>query len=299
MDNVAVQLSDALAGAVESVGASVVRVEAGRGLPSSGVAWTADLLVTVHHAIEREDGISIGLPDGSTAEATLVGRDAPSDLALLQIQGARLAPARFDEGAALKVGHLLLGVARPGRTARAALGIAAALGPDWRTPAGAKIDRYLQLDIGRYPGFSGGAVADASGAVVGLSTTGLVRGHILAVPTSTLRRVAGALQAHGHVRRGFLGVGVYPVRLPPELAQRAGQPGGALIISVQAGGAAEKAGVLLGDVLVALDGKPVTEPGDLIGLLDEDRIGARAVARLVRGGQLQDVPLTIGTRGEA
>jgi len=296
MSNVAEQLSESLASAVESVGPSVVRIEGGRGIPSSGIAWAADLALTVSHAVEREEGLVIGTEDGRTTEASLVGRDPATDVAVLRAKESILAPAKFSGGEGLKVGHLVLGIARPGRTARATLGVASAIGPEWRTAAGGKLDRYLQVDVGRYPGFSGGAIADTSGSVLGMSSAALTRIGILAVPAATLRRVVEAIAAHGQVRRGFLGVGVFPVRLTSELARQAGQPTGVLVTSIQPGSAADTAGVSLGDVLVALDGKPVTDPGDLVALLDEDRVGAEATLRLARGGKFQDLRITVGTR---
>lgn len=290
------QLSEALAEVVKRVGPSVVRIEGGRGLPSSGIAWTPELVITISRAIEREEGLEVGLPDGSTVEASLVGRDPSTDLALLRTKEPKLTPASFGDAARLEVGHLVLGVARPGKSARAALGIASALGGEFRTPQGGKLDRYVQLDIGRYPGFSGGAVADVQGNVLGLGTGGVVRGVALAITQPTLQRVVEALVAHGGISRGFLGVGVFPVRLPEATAHGGGQVSGALITSVQPGSAAESAGLTLGDVLLTLDGEPVTHPAELFALLDSDRVGKPVAVKVLRGGAPRELTVTVGSR---
>lgn len=290
-------LSEGIASAVESAGASIVRIEAGRGMPSSGIAWSEEYVVTVHHAVEREEGIEVGLTDGSTVPAVMVGRDPATDVAVLKVSNTKLTPARLGDTGALKVGHLLVALGRPGRSVRALLAMASAIGPEWRTYGGGRLDRYVQLSVDRQPGFSGGAVVDVRGNVVGMGTAGLMRGNVLAVPVSTLKRVVEAITSKGNVQRGYLGVGIYPVRLPQPLAQQAGQGGGALLISVQPGGAADKAGLQLGDVLLSLDGQPVTDPRELIALLDEERVGKEAALRIARGGHVQDVRVTVGTRG--
>jgi len=296
MSSFATQLSDSLASVVDSVGPSVVRIEGGRNLPSSGVAWSSEHIVTVSHALDREEGLQVGLADGTTLEATLVGRDPATDLAVLKVAPGKLTPAKPGGEAQLKVGHLLLALGRPGKTARALLGMASAVGGEWRTHGGGRLDRYVQLDVGRQPGFSGGAIANTQGEVIGIGTAGLSRGAVLAIPRSTVDRVTASILAGGSVKRGFLGVGVFPVRLPGPIAQQLSQGSGALVISVQPGSAAEKGGLFLGDVLVTLDGKPVTQPSELIELLDEDRVGKPLAATILRAGAVQTLNLTVGTR---
>jgi S1-C subfamily serine protease len=292
MDDVVSQLSEASASAVEAAGRSVVRVEGRRRGPASGVAWAEDLVVAAHHTVERDEDVTIGLPDGSTAVASVAGRDPGTDLAVLRVAGKSLAPPRWTEVEGLKVGHFVLAVSRPGKTARAASGIVHALGDSWRTPSGGRIERYLESDMGPYPGFSGSLLIDLKGQALGLNTSGLLRGSGLTVPWPTLRRVVGALVAHGHLRRGFLGIGTLPVRVPD-----AARKGGLLITSVQPDSPAARAGLLLGDVLVALDGQAVSSAGDLLPFLEEDRIGAAVRAQVLRAGAYQDVTLSVGTRG--
>jgi S1-C subfamily serine protease len=298
-------LSDALAATVEAADSSVVRVEARRRLPSSGIIWSSDgVIVTAYHVVERDENISVGLPDGQSVPATLVGRDPTTDLAVLRAQvpttsGVKTAGltqptlADFDN---LHVGHLVLALGRPGRTVQATLGIVSALGESWRTPAGGQIDRYLQTDVVMYPGFSGGPLIDAAGQVLGLNTSAMLRGISLTVPTSTLSQVVQILLTHGHVRRGYLGVGAQPVRLPSGLEQQLGQETGLLLVSVEPGSPADQGGLLLGDTIVALDGQPVRHMDDLLALLSSDRVGETLPVRIVRSGQVQELKVVVGER---
>src|SRR3972149_2009447 len=206
-------LSSDLAAIVDAAGRSVVRVDARRRIPASGIIWSADgTIVTANHVVQREENITVGLPDGSEVGATLAGRDPATDVAVLRLQSAGLAatPRASTEG--LRVGHLVLALGRPGRTVRATLGIVSALGESWRTAEGSQIDHYLQTDAPFHPGFSGGPLVDAGGRVLGLNTAALVRGFSLTIPTVTLQRVVEMLLAHGRGRRGALGVGAGAAR---------------------------------------------------------------------------------------
>jgi len=297
MTEVLRNVSDAMASTVETAGSSVVRVEARRRLPASGVVWSPDgIIVTAHHVVEIEDNIGVGLPGAETMPATLVGRDPTTDVAVLRVEANHLTPATWAEPEGLRVGHMVLGLGRPGRTVQATLGIVSALGEDWRTPAGGHIKPYLQTDLVMYPGFSGGPLADVAGGVLGLNTSALLRGISLAVPTPTLRQVVETLLAYGRVRRGYLGVGAQPVRLPGALVEQLGQETGLLLISVEPGGPADGAGLLLGDTIVALDGQPVRHMDELLALLGGERVGAALPVRIVRGGQVQELSVTVGER---
>lgn len=202
------EISNDLADTVERSGSSIVRVSARRRIGASGIIWSQDgLVVTAHHAVERDDNITVGLPDGQEVSASLVGRDPTTDLALVRASASGLATPAWADMDSLRVGHLVLAVGRPGRTTRATLGIVSALGDSWRTPTGGRIDRYLQTDVVMYPGFSGGPLVDVSGSVAGLNTTALLRGISLTVPASTVRAVVDTLLAHGRIRRAYLGVG--------------------------------------------------------------------------------------------
>jgi len=276
----ATQLSDRLASIVETQGRGVVRVDAGRRSPSSGIVWSDGVVVTAHHTIEREESIEVILPDGKPVPGTLAGRDPTTDLAVIRIPAMGLERPAWSEAGDLKIGHLVIAVGRPGRTLKATLGMVSRLGESWRTYAGGRIDRYLETDLALYPGFSGSMLVDLAGRVIGLNTSGLRRGLSLGVPASTVRRVAEVLLARGQTQRGFLGIGTYPVNLP---TSRSPIP-------------AERAGMLLGDVLLSLDARPLAGIGDLLELLDEERIGAECAAQIVRAGEVVTLRVTIGGR---
>ena len=292
-----ISVSNAMADLVESVGQGVVRVDARRRMPASGVIWSGDgVIVTAHHVVERDEGIRIGLGDGRTVDATLVGRDPSTDLAVLRVDADELTAPNWVDAASLRVGHLALALGRPGHTVQATLGIVSALGAAWRTAAGGEVSHYLQTDVVMYPGFSGGALAVADGAVAGVNTSALTRGTSIAVPTETVRRVANALLEHGRVPRGYLGVGLQPVRLAQPLQDDLGQETGLMIMSVEDDGPAAAAGLAQGDILVALDDAPVRHIDGLQALLTGDRVGKQVTAKLVRGGAVTETAVIVGQR---
>lgn len=290
-------LSDGLAGAVAAAGPAIVRVEARRHTPGSGTLWSADgLIVTANHVVRRDDNITIGLSDGQTAPATLVGRDPTTDVAVLQVDGVTGTPPARATAAEMSVGHLVLALGRPGRTVQATLGVVSALGDGWRTPMGGQIDRYLATDVIMYPGFSGGPLVGANGRLLGLNTSGLDQGVSLAIPVATLDRVVDALRAHGRVQRGYLGVSTQRVRLPEGVAAAVGQKTGLLVVAVESGSPAEAAGLTLGDTLLALGGKPIQTHEDLLAALSGEVVGQKEVASVLRGGQVQELTVKIGER---
>jgi S1-C subfamily serine protease len=289
--------SEALARVIEAGGASVVRVDARRRRPASGTVWAPDgIIITAQHVIESDDDVSVGLPDGRTVAAALVGRDRTTDVAVLRAQAGGLTPPSWATADSLRVGNVLMALGRPGQTVRAALGIVGAAGAQWETPRGGQIDRYVQADIRMWPGFSGGMFVDTQGKALGLATAGVLPGVPLAVPASTLTRVVDTLLTHGRVRRAYLGVGTHPVRLPAGLEQQVGQDGGLLVVSVEPGSPAERGGLLLGDTMASMDGRPLRRLRDLVSLLNADRIGQNVPLRIVRGGRVQDLAVVPGDR---
>ncbi len=287
--------STALADAVERAGTSVVRVDARRRQPASGVVWADGVIVTADHVLERDEDISVGLADGVTVGATIIGRDPGTDLALLRVQAA-VTP--IQRGSAPQVGQVALVVARPGPALETSIGVVSALAGPSRTWRGGRLDGIIRTDATLYPGFSGGALVDPAGRMVGLTTSHFGRGAGLAIPLETVERVATALQTYGRVRRGFLGLGSQPVALPSGLRGQLGlsQESGLLISNVESGGPAEQAGFLVGDVLVALGGEPIRHTDDLLAQLGPDRVGQTTTARVIRGGALRDLSVTIGER---
>lgn len=299
MSNVLQNLSSDLAGVVKAVEPSLVRVEARRRLPATGLVWSADgVIVTSHHVVERETNISVGLPDGSTVAANLVGRDPTTDLAVLRAEANQLTPASWAglEAGQLQVGHLVLALGRPDHNVQATLGIVSALSQNWRTPGGSQVDYYLQTDVVMYPGFSGGPLVSAAGQVIGLNTSALVRGVSLAIPNTTLSKVVEMLLTHGQIKRGYLGVSTQLVRLPATLSEQLGQETGLLVAGVEPDSPADKGGLLLGDTIVAVAESAVRQYDDLLAALSGDRVGQAVAIKIVRGGQVQNVAVIVGER---
>ena len=262
-------------------------------LPATGIVWDSEgLIVTSHHVLERDENINIGFQDGESVGAEVLGRDPSTDLALLRTSKRRSNVPDWADPEGLRVGHLALSLGRPGANVRATMGIVAALGKAWRTPAGGLLDRYVQTDTVMYPGFSGGPLVDAQGRFVGLNSSALLRGVSITIPATTIRRVVRDLQEHGSVRRAYLGVGAQPTRMPEALAKELDQETGLLLVSVEQGSPAEEGGLFLGDTLVTLGESPVRHMDDLFNGLDGERIGKPLAVRILRGGQLLDLTVS-------
>ena len=290
-------VSQALVETVAAVEGGVVRVEARQRLPGSGVVWSADgLIVTSAHVIERDRDIRVGLADGRVLTARLLGRDPGTDLALLKAEGQGLPAPAWAETEALQVGSLVLALGRPGGKVLATFGIVSAVDAGWNTPAGGFVDHYVQTDTVMYPGFSGGALVDADQRVLGVNTSALVSGLSVTVPTATVRRVVDALRHNRRARRGYLGVQAQAVPLPEALRERLQQESGLLLIHVEPNSPAAQGRLVQGDTLVKLNGQPLRSLHDLALVLNGDQGEGPAVAQVVRGGQVREVPVTIGER---
>lgn len=289
--------SAAAADAVALAGKSVVRVDGRNRQSASGIVWSAEgLVVTANHVLERNEGVTVGVEGASDRlSAQVVGRDPATDLALLRVDAAGLTPAQWAQE--VRTGAFVWAVARPGRTLQSTLGVVSSV----RSAEGSEqgddaADAIILTDVLMYPGFSGGALVDASGMVLGLNSSVLWRGASAALGAPTVARVVNTLQTHGRMPRAFLGAGLQAVRLGDALANTAGQESGLMVMSVEVDGPAAKVGVTQGDVLLALDGTRVRALADLMQLLQGDRAGASATLRLARGGAVQEMAVTLGTR---
>jgi S1-C subfamily serine protease len=296
--NPLVELSEAMAGAVAKAGASTLLVDARRRMPASGIAYTADLVLTASHVVEREDDISVMFPDGNRAPATFAGRDPGSDLALLRLAGGGLLQAEQAAQPA-RVGQLALALGRPSADGiQASLGVVSAVGGPVRTHRGGLLEQYLRTDTVPYPGFSGGPLVDASGKVLGINTSGLAPGMALTIPASSAWQIAESLARHGQVRRGYLGIRSQPVSLPAAQRQALGreQENGLLIVGVEEEGPASQGGLIVGDILVGLAGQPVLDPDQLLAMLVGSLVGQSTKVEILRGGQPQTITVKIGER---
>jgi serine protease DegQ len=293
-------LSNGLADAVERASGAVVAVNARQRIPSSGIVWREGVIVTAAHSVKREEEISVTLPDGRSVAAAVAGRDSGTDLAVLKVEGVGPPTAETANASSLKVGHLVLALGRAGERGSlcASLGVISALSGPWRTWRGGEIDRFVRLDLALYPGFSGGPLVDVQGRVLGINTSGLSRSAGIAVPASTVNRVADELLKKGRIARGYLGLGMHPVSLPDMLRNKLNLHGksGVIILSVEAGGPADRAGLLIGDVLVAFDGQDISDTEDVQAVLGPERVGKEVKATLIRGGAPVELNITVGER---
>ena len=289
-----VRLNEDIQSVVKKAGESVVEVRARRRASSSGVAWPGDgLVVTALHTVEDEEGIEIRTGRGESFPAEIAGRDPSTGIALLRAKKASFAIPAWGDTAKLEPGEVLVLVATSSHGRRVSVTTASVVSGEWTTDQGGRIDRYLETDARLFPGFSGSLLLAADGRALALNTAGLQRRTPLAIPVETLRRVVDELLENGEIRRGFLGITTYPIRLPESVkSQRAGL----LVLSVQEGSPAEKAGLFLGDVLLAIEGRSVDSPAVLFSFLGEERIGKTLEARIFRTGKEQIVSVVVGSR---
>ncbi len=291
-------LSNNIADAVEQAGRCVVAVKARKRISSSGIHWRPGLVVTAEETVRRSEDISVTLSDGRTVAATLVGRDPSTDVAILKLSDVELPVAQIGDATSLKVGHLVLAVGRSDEgSLNASMGTVSALGGSWRSSYGGVIDQFVRLDLTLYPNIEGGPLVDATGRVLGITVSG-PRRTVLAIPATTVNRVVDQLLAKGHIGRGYLGVGMQPVRLPDTLKSslNLGSVGGVIVVNIEPNGPADKAGVLIGDVLVAIDGTPVKDTGEVQAMLGPQSVGQILKAQIVRGGVLVEVAIVPGER---
>jgi len=292
-------LSRDLADAVEGASSSVVAINARRHLSSSGVCWADDVVVTAGHTIRRTEDISVILPRGQTVPATLVGADPATDLAVLKIDTADLSPPPLGDTLQLKVGNIVLALGRGAQKGlNATLGIIGVLSGPWHTWRGALIDQYIGLDLVLHPAAAGGPLIDSRGRVLGINTAGLSRSVGLTVPVSTVNRVVAQLREKGQIVRGYLGLGMHPIPLPQDLksALNLSADSGLIVVSAAAEGPGSKAGILFGDVIIALQGKPVSSLRDLQNFLQPEFVGKEISVSIIRGGKSVDVKMHIGER---
>ena len=290
-------LSAELAGVVAAHARSVVYVDAHPRRDASGIVWDERHVVTVAHAIDREDDIELLLADDGRARATLVGLDRSTDIAVLA-SDTPLAPAPRGDAASLAVGNLVLALAREEDGALgASFGIVSSLDGAWRTWRGGAVERFVRPDVNAYAGFSGGPLVSATGGVVGMNTWALSRRNAITLPLVTLERVATELATRGRIARGWLGVALQSVRLPDALraAHDIAQNAGAIVVGVAAGGPAERAGMTLGDVLLAI-GDETTEDSDDVQRALGAGAGTSRPVRLLRAGELRELAVTFGER---
>jgi S1-C subfamily serine protease len=271
-----------MADVVAAVAPSVIQVQ-----NASGVVYARDVILTNARALGREDGLRVRTHEGRTLDATLHGWDPATGLALLKVAGLEVAPVTTADS--VRVGNLAIAIARSwSNSVTASIGIVSVIGGPLRTGRGRSIDEVIRTTAPMHEGFAGGAFIDVSGKLIGIATAARIRGLGVIIPASIAWKTAAALLEHGHIPRGYLGVAGQPAR--------AAERQGLLIADVREESPASRAGLMVGDVIVAFDGMPVESPEDLLDLLSGDRVGKPVAISLVRGGAVNEVKVTIGER---
>lgn len=299
MSSVLETLSNDFAAAAAAAGPSVVAIYGRRWMPSSGIQWRKGVVVTADHTIRRDEDIPLVAEGGKSIKASLAGRDPSTDLAILKFaDGGSLPAPQFGDPTAVKLGHLVLALGRS-RSSNlvASAGIIGGLSGEWQPRRGGRVDQHIRLSLELYPGFSGGPLVNAAGKVIGINTRGLARGRGVTIPLNTIHRVVDELLEKGHIARPYMGLAMQPVALPESLQKKASAAKSALlVVHVEPSGPADKASILVGDVLVDLQGKPVADTEDIQQLLASAKVGDTVQLTLLRGGSAQKLSVTLADR---
>lgn len=294
--NAFASLSDSTAELVERAARSVVAVHSGGRRPASGIHWRSGIVVTAEEVLEQDENIKLTLPGGRVVEASLAGRDPTTDVAVLRFQPDGLAVAAT-ANAAVRAGETVLAVGNHEGSALTALGIVALAGGPWHSARGGTIDNFIRLDLALSPIGEGGALVSAHGQVVAMAVLG-PRHRAIAIPSSTVDRAVDQLLARGHVFRGYLGAGLRPIgrERGSAGATGSGERGGVLVVSIDPEGPSRRAGLLLGDIVTAWNGKPIERVREVMQLLGADSVGTTVDVSLTRGGVPAALKVVIGER---
>lgn len=300
MSNSLVEFSNELANAVERAGKSVITVLEGGREGVSGTVWRDGIAITAEHTIRGLDEVTVLLPSGTKAKARVAGGDHGTDIAILQVPAGVPAVAIADESQS-RVGDIILAVGRREAEGLAATyGMLSSIGGPWRTWQGARVDRWLRLDLNPFTGFSGGPIVNARGEALGMATSG-PRRTAAVIPAATVNRVVDQLVQRGRIARGYLGIGMQPVAFPETARRQLGLEAdrGLLVVSVAPASPAEQAGILLGDILVKVEDSPISSIQALQSFLDSENVGKAIAFEVVRGGQLVKLNVTVGEKAKS
>ena len=283
-------LSSAVAGVVARATPAIVSVHSHR-LRASGFVWKPNLVVTADEALADEGEISIELSDGTVRPGKIAGRDHTTDVALLRIDAKDnandITPTKLSPGLPM-LGSLSVVVAAERGVPAAALGTVSLVGGRWRSLRGGEIDARIELDVRLRHSHQGGLVLDASGDAIGMAVLGPRR--VIVIPAATIERVAGRLETHGRIARGYLGVGLQPVKLDDGV--------GAMVMNVDKSGPSAAAGIRQGDVIVGWNDDKISGVRSLLQALGPDSVGSVAEVTVRRAGDAVRFKLTIGERQE-
>jgi S1-C subfamily serine protease len=290
-------ISDRIAELCDGIAPRLVAIHGPRRRSSSGFIWRPGLVLTADEALEGDEDILITRPDGNQVSATLVGRDPSTDIALLRTEEQPIADVPFADTSGLRVGHLVLAVGRQTDGACAALGIVALAGGPWRSLRAGHIDRRLHLDLKLDARSEGGAALDSNGQIIGMTVLG-PGGRVLVIPSETIERVAPQLLAHGRIARGYLGLGLQPVRIDQTVADAAGlaEPKGLIVISVDPSGPGQGAGIKQGDIVIRWDTDPLHSVRRVYTFLGPESVGRSITLGMLRGGEQISFTIVIAER---
>ena len=280
--------SSALAELVARTKPAIVSVHSRR-LRASGFVWKPGLIVTADEALADEGEVSIKLADGTTRPASIAGRDHTTDIALLRFEDKNIAPVALSS-VVPELGSLSVVVAAEHGVPTAALGTVSLVGGRWRSLRGGEIDARIELGVRLRHSHEGGLALTASGEVIGMAVEGVRR--VLVIPSATIGRIAGRLETHGRIARGYLGVGLQPVKLDDDGI-------GAMVMSLDKSGPSAAAGIRQGDIIVDWNGEKLSGVRALLRALGPDSVGSVVDVTIRRGGEPVQVKLTIGERADA
>ena len=293
------QLSNEISESVTRAGRAVVAIDGRSGHTSSGILLRPDIVLAAAHTIRQNSDIQIIPRPGISVRARVAGRATGGDIALLRAD-QEISPdvAEFGDASALSIGQFVVAIARTRRgNIVASAGILSGLMGEWQYGR-TRIDQFIRPDLTLYPGFSGGALIGADGKILGMTTGGIARGKPLTIPASTLGRIAEELSQKGHVATPYIGLVMQPVPIPESLQKSSGLTAatGLLVMHVEASGPSDSAGVLLGDVLVQMEGQTFDDLSDLQDILRRSGINQDVKTTFIRGGQKVELTIRIGER---
>jgi S1-C subfamily serine protease len=288
-------LSNHLADVISAVAPSVVQVH-GRRRPASGVAYGEDVVLTTARALGREEGLHVTTHDGRVVDAELAGWDPATGLAVLRARGLGVAAVSV-AAEAPRVGQIAIAVARSWSNAlTASTGIVAVIGGPLRTGRGGSIEQVIRTTAPMHDGFAGGAFVDPAGRLAGVATAASIRGLGVIIPAAIAWKTAAEVLQHGRPKRGYLGLAGQRVELGARHQQELSRERGLLIVGVTADGPADRAGLLVGDIMLEFEGEAVESAEDLLDRLTGDRAGKTAALGLLRAGKRQTVSVTVAER---
>jgi S1-C subfamily serine protease len=288
------ELSKQIADVVTRVAPSVVQVE-GSGRPATGLVYAEDAVVTTARAVGRDEHPRVRRADGSTVDAEIGGWDPATRLVVLKAAGLTL-PV-LQAGQLPAVGEIAIAVARSWSNAvTATAGLVSVIGGPLPTGRRRTIEQVIRTSAPMHEGFAGGALLGADGRLLGVTTAASIRGLGVVIPAGIAWSTAADVLRRGTLKRGYLGIAAHPVRVSEKQKGAAGADEALLVVDVKSGTPADEAGLLVGDLLLSLDGQSLSSPDELFDLLSGERVGKKVTVKVLRGTAVNDAAVTVGER---